>query len=156
MKNLIKTFIILCVVLVNVYIVQAETYFCSGEVKCNNDGSCSGGFSGDFNPYAKKPNANDCEHLKNYELSYDSCKRMLQDDIERYNNYMSAYQQDKCHKYQNITHNYGSATCSAKYVISKNGYSIHGTGASGTNTDSNACYEQLKNKIIQMQKSIQE
>ena len=156
MKYLVKIFIILYVVLVNVHIAYAEAYFCAGDIKCNNNGSCSGSFSGDFDPQAKKPDAKGCEHLKNYELSYDSCKQRLQDDIERYNNYMSAYRQGKCNKYQSITHNYGSAACTAKYVISKNGYSMQGTDASGTTTDSNVCYEQLKNKIIQMQKSIQQ
>ena len=134
--------------------VMAETYYCSGSYR-TEDGMM-GFFSGDFDPASPKPDINRCEYLKSYELSYSSCKDMLKTDLDSYNRGHSAYQSGQCHKYQNITHRYGTSTCSAKYVVTKDGYSMQGIGSTGKKSDSDACFEQLNNRIINTQKLLKE
>ena len=124
--------------LINAPLVHSEEYFFA-----------DGGYAGGFDINSKRPDANKCEHLKNYPVSYDSCKYWLQSDIDWYNKGYSAYQKGKCYKYKTATHSYGSASCSANYVITKDGYSINGNGGSGSNEDVNMCQKQLENKLKQ-------
>ena len=124
--------------LINAPLVLSEEYFCA-----------DGGYVGEFDINSKRPNANKCEHLKNYPVSYNSCKYWLQSDIDLYNKGYSAYQKGKCYKYKTATHSYGSASCSANYVITQNGYSIKGNGGSENNEDINMCHKQLENKLMQ-------
>jgi len=146
---------IICLIEFSIFnYVMAETYYCSGSYR-TEDGRM-GFFSGDFDPASPKPDINRCEYLKSYELSYSSCKDRLKTDIEEYNKNLSAYQNSQCHKYLSISHKNGSSTCYAKYVVTKDGYSMQGTGSTGKKSDSDACFEQLKNRIINTQKLLKE
>ncbi len=103
----------------------------------------------------KKPNSQKCDNLKGYDLSYDSCMSMLQDELNWYNNGLASYKKGSCYQYKTATHQYGSATCSAKYVVNKYGYAIKEYNYNGNNEDAKSCIEQLENNVKQKYKDLQ-
>ncbi len=114
----------------------AETYFCSSD-----------NYTGDFNPDAKGTTAN-CEHLKDLTIPYMACKMNSEQDQEEYNIGLEAFQTGKCHPYQTINMKYGTASCSARFIVTESAKSYSIDSGFGKSEERDACVQQLQTRLF--------
>ncbi|MBR6162950.1 hypothetical protein IKQ26_03535 [bacterium] len=114
----------------------AETYFCSSD-----------NYTGDFNPDAKGTTAN-CEHLKDLTLPYMSCQLNAQQEKLAYDSGLQAYQNGKCHPYQTLTMKYGTASCSARFIVTESAKSYSVDTQFGKSEERDMCVKQLEAQLF--------
>jgi len=114
----------------------AETYFCSSE-----------NYTGDFNPDKNAITAN-CEHLKDLTLPYMSCQLNAQQEKLAYDSGLQAYQNGKCHPYQTINMKYGTASCSARFIVTESAKSYSIDSGFGKSEERDMCVKQLEAQLF--------
>ena len=113
----------------------ATNYFCANV-----------GYAGEFNP-EDKPKTNQCEHLKGYTISYNSCKSLEEENWNWYLLGLTAYKKGKCYPYQTKTYKYASASCKAEFAVGEDANSISITTLNGNNADGQKCVKLLENEL---------
>ena len=121
----------------------------SEELYCIDDS-----FTGNFD-IEKKPGMQNCNNLNGSYVSYNTCLQKVKRDTESYSKGLTAFRKGNCYQYKTVSNHYGSASCSAQYVLNKKGYNLQKYSKKGNDADSKVCIEQIENKIKQKHKALQ-